>query len=115
MVLGSVPRGVRATKGVSMTGFIQIMEFQTDDIDAVERFATDMVEQRGDRLLATRSTVCSDRDRPGTFLVIVEFESYGEAMRNSEDPETSRYATQLVSLLDGEPSFRNLDVRTVLG
>jgi hypothetical protein len=97
-----------------MTGFIQIMEFTTDDIEAVERFATDMEKERGDKLLATRSVVCEDRDKPGTYLVLVEFESYGEAMKNSDDPETDKYASQLVAMLDGAPSFRNLNVRTVL-
>jgi hypothetical protein len=47
-------------------------------------------------------------------LVIVEFDSYEEAMKNSNDPETSKYAEQMGALLDGAPKFYNLDVRSVM-
>jgi hypothetical protein len=50
---------------------------------------------------------------PGYFM-IVEFDSYEEAMKNSSDPVTSRYAEQLGALLDGPPTFYNLDVRMIV-
>jgi uncharacterized protein (DUF1330 family) len=97
-----------------MAGFVQIMEIKTSDIDKVEAFARAMKEERGDALLATKSTITADRDRPGTYLVVVEFDSYEHAMKNSNDPETARYAEQLGALLDGPPKFYNLDVRFVM-
>ena len=97
-----------------MAGFVQIMEFETSNIDEVEAFAKRMQEERGDSLLATKATVTADRDRPGTYLVIVEFNSYDEAMKNSNDPATEKYAGEMAALLGGAPRFRNLDVRTVL-
>jgi hypothetical protein len=96
-----------------MAGFVQIMEFETSNIDAVEAFSKRMQEERGDALLATKVMITEDRDRRGTYLVIVEFNSYEEAMKNSDDPVTDKYATELVSLIDGSPRFRNLDVRSV--
>jgi quinol monooxygenase YgiN len=97
-----------------MPGFVQIMELKTSRIDEVEAFSKRMQEERGDALLATKVTITADRDRPDHYLVIVEFDSYEEAMKNSNDPETSKYAEQMGALLDGAPKFYNLDVRSVM-
>ncbi len=97
-----------------MPGFVQIMELKTSRIDEVEALSKRMQEERGDALLATKGTVTADRDRPGYYLVIVEFDSYEEAMKNSNDPATSKYAEQMGALLDGPPKFYNLDVRLVM-
>ena len=51
-----------------------------------------------------------DRDRANTYVQIVEFPSYEEAMANSELPDTAEVATRLAELCDGPPTFRNLDV-----
>lgn len=97
-----------------MPGFVQIMEINTSRIDEVEALSKKMQEERGDALLASKATVTEDRDRPGHYFVIVEFGSYEEAMRNSDDPVTSRYSEQVGALLDGPPTFHNLDVRMVI-
>lgn len=97
-----------------MAGFVQLMEFESSNIDEIVAFAKRMQEDRGDALLSTRATVTEDRDRPGTYLVIVEFNSYDEAMANSDDPATDKYAAELASLIGAVPRFRNLDVRTEL-
>jgi len=52
---------------------------------------------------------------PRHHHVFVEFNSYEEAMKNSEDPVVNRYAAKLGELLDGPPSFRILDVISVQG
>lgn len=58
--------------------------------------------------------ITADRDNPGRYCIIVEFDSYEEAMRNSNDPETGRFAEQMGKLLDEPPVFHNLDVRTIM-
>ena len=55
----------------------------------------------------------SGRDRPDTYVQIVEFPSYEEAMDNSRLSETSEFAGKLGKLCDPPPTFRNLDVRRV--
>ncbi|HEY8081147.1 MAG TPA: hypothetical protein VIE15_03575 [Acidimicrobiales bacterium] len=97
-----------------MTGFVQLMRFTTSKIEEVEAFVDRMVKERGDALLATRSTITKDRDHENTYWVIVEFASYEDAMKNSNDPETDRFAKELVGMLDGPPDFYNLDVRGVM-
>ena len=62
---------------------------------------------------ARRSTLAGDRDRPNTYVTIVEFDSYESAMENSRLPETGEFAQKLGALCDSPPTFRNLDVRRV--
>ncbi|HVB91949.1 MAG TPA: hypothetical protein VND70_07590 [Acidimicrobiales bacterium] len=97
-----------------MPGFVQIMELKTERIDEVVALSQRMQEERGDALLASKATVTADRDRPGYYLVIVEFDSYEEAMKNSNDPVTAKYSEEMGALLDGPPKFFNLDVRQVM-
>jgi hypothetical protein len=42
--------------------------------------------------------------------VIVEFDSYESAMRNSQLPETQEFAGRIAALADSPPAFQNLDV-----
>jgi len=97
-----------------MPGFVQIMEFDTSRIEEVEALSKRMQNERGPALLATKATVTEDRDTPGHYLVVVEFDSYEEAMRNSNDPVTSKYAEEMTALLDSPPRFHNLEVRMVM-
>ncbi len=97
-----------------MPGFIQIMEFETSHIDELEALMTTFQKERGDALLATKATITEDRARPGHYLVIVEFDSYEEAMKNSNDPVTSEYAEKITAMLEGPQIFHDLDVRSVI-
>jgi hypothetical protein len=97
-----------------MPGFIQIMEFETSRIDELEALMTTFQKERGDALLATKATITEDRARPGHYLVIVEFDSYEEAMKNSNDPVTTEYAEKITAMLEGPQIFHDLDVRSVI-
>jgi hypothetical protein len=94
-----------------MPGFVQIMEIKTSRIDELEALVKKMQEERGDSLLSTRAVLTADRDRPGYYVNIIEFNSYEEAMKNSNDPATSEFAKEMGALLEGPPKFYNLDVR----
>lgn len=54
-----------------------------------------------------------DRECPNTYLQIVEFSSYEDAMANSELPETADLSHRIGALSEGPPVFRNLDVQRV--
>jgi quinol monooxygenase YgiN len=90
--------------------FIQIIEHSTSRPDEVRALSEEMRALRGDDSAATRMTVGADRDNPGRYFVIVEFESYEAAMANSNDPRTQEFAGRFAELLDGPPVFHNLDV-----
>ena len=91
-----------------MAGFVQIIEFTTSRIDDIRAMNDQWRESHPD-IGPLRITVTADRDRPNTYCSIVEFSSYEEAMRNSEDPQTGEWAAKMAELCDGEPTFRNLD------
>jgi quinol monooxygenase YgiN len=90
--------------------FIQIIEYKTDRIDEFDALLDDFIEKTQGRRKATRGTQTRDRDAANTYLQIVEFASYEDAMANSELPETGAFAARLAELCDGPPTFRNLDV-----
>jgi quinol monooxygenase YgiN len=93
--------------------FIQIIEFTTDSFDEVEALMDEWVERTQGKRKAHRGTVSTDRDRPNTYVQIVEFPSYEAAMENSDMPETSDFAERIKKLCQGPLTFRNLDVRRV--
>jgi quinol monooxygenase YgiN len=97
-----------------MPGFVQIMEFDTSKIEEVDALGRKLQVELGDKFLAQKATTTEDRERPGHYCVVVEFDSYEDAKNNSENPLTSKYSEEMRALLDGPPTFRNLDVRTVM-
>jgi len=101
------------TEEIPMAGFAQIIEFRTSRIDELEALSEEFVARHG---LPTsfRRMVTADRDDPGLHRVIVEFPSYEEAMANSQDPETTEFASRMAALCDGPPTFYNLDVIDVV-
>ena len=98
-----------AARGRPVT-FIQTIEFKTKRIDQLKEALEEWLEATNGKRAATRGLMAEDRDSADTYLMIVEFASYDEAMANSKLPETSRYAEKFESLCDGQPTFRNLDV-----
>lgn len=90
--------------------FIQIIEFTTSQIDDFTAVLDEWLVQTEGKRAASRGTLTRDRDRENTYLQIVEFPSYEEAMANSNLPATSEFAARLATLCDAPATFRNLDV-----
>lgn len=97
-----------------MAGFIQFIEFEATDIDAVAAALERFRDENPGALTASASTITEDRDRPGTYISIVEFPSYEKAMEQQSNPATSAFSATLAEVMSGAPRFRNLDVRSVL-
>jgi quinol monooxygenase YgiN len=93
--------------------FVQMIEFTTTQPEEVEAVVAEWQAKTAGRRTAQRGTFTQDRDRPNTYVQIVEFPSYEEAMANSELPETASFAARVSALCDGPMMFRNLDVRKV--
>jgi hypothetical protein len=98
-----------------VAGFIQIIEIQTSRFDEVDALGKEIRARLDDGRASSplRGTIVADRDRPGVYLNIVEFDSYEAAMENSNRPETGEFAARLAKLCDAPPKFSNLDVREV--
>ena len=93
-----------------MTGFVQIVEFKTSRIEEVQALIDERRAQLEAGSTVQRLTATADRDRPGYYLTIIEFDSYQAAMENSNLPETTEFAARMAALCDGPPTFANLDV-----
>jgi hypothetical protein len=93
--------------------FVQFIEFQTDNIDAFSAEVDRWIADSGDWRTAERATLCADRDNPGTYIHIVEFPSYEDAMANSNDPRTAEFAARMATMTGEGRKFRNLDVLRV--
>jgi len=91
-------------------GFIQLIEYKTTRIDELNAVMDAWLAKTEGTRLASRGVQTQDRDNANTYVQIVEFPSYEDAMANSNMPETNEIATQMAALCDGPPTFRNLDV-----
>lgn len=91
--------------------FVQLIEFRTTHPEQMDELLNSWVSATEGKRTATRAVVASDHDRPDTYVEIVEFPSYEEAMRNSQLPETNDVAQRMMALCDAPVVFRNLDVR----
>ncbi|WP_456843753.1 putative quinol monooxygenase [Cellulomonas sp. P5_C6] len=96
-----------------MTQFVQIIDFRTSRIDEVQALGDAYRAARAAEggTAVVRAVVTADRDDPGRYLNIIEFDSYEAAMENSARPDTDAFAAQMAALCDGPPTFLNLDVR----
>jgi hypothetical protein len=90
--------------------FIQMIELTTDRLEECEALVEEWERTTAGRRTARRGTFTQDRDRPNTYVQLVEFNSYEDAMANSELPETQKFASAVAELCTGPMTFRNLDV-----
>ncbi|WP_245568624.1 cupin domain-containing protein [Nocardia concava] len=93
-----------------MTRFVQAIEFKTTHIDEFNEKLDAWLAATAGKRTALHSMETKDRDRADTYLQMVEFPSYAEAMQNSDLPETTRFAEEMAELCDGPAIFRNLDL-----
>ena len=91
-------------------GFVQIIEFSTSKPDEMKQLADEWEAAAAGQRTARRRTLCKDRDNPGRYVNIVSFDSYEDAMANSELPVTQEFARKMTELCDGPATFHNLDV-----
>jgi hypothetical protein len=90
-------------------GFIQIVEFTTDDYDKVREIDDKWVAATEGKRTARRQIVGRDRNNPDRYLAIVFFDSFESAMQNSALPETQQFAGQY-SGVTKSVAFHDLDV-----
>jgi hypothetical protein len=86
------------------------MEIKTSRFEELSALLDKMQAERGDTMLSTRAVFAADRDRAGYYFAIIEFNSYEEAMKNSNDPATHEVVQKMRTLLDEPPRYYNLDV-----
>ena len=93
-----------------MSSFIQIMQLRTSKIDEIRAAVDEWQKATEGKRTVGRSAVCQDRDNPGRYMVVVFFDSYEDAMKNSALSETDALSKKTTALSDGPPKFVNLDI-----
>lgn len=91
-------------------GYVQIIEVRTSRYDELEALHHEWLAATEGKRTVVSERVCRDRDTPDTYLLIVEFASYEDAMKNNDLPETARIAEGIEKIAERPPTFRNLDV-----
>ncbi|WP_319460591.1 hypothetical protein [Micromonospora sp. RTP1Z1] len=89
--------------------FVQVIEYDTDRSADVRALSEEWGQQQLSNAPA-RMTIAEDRERPGHFVMVAEFDNYEQAMAHSAQPETGRYAERMRSLAKGEPRYVNLEI-----
>ena len=90
--------------------FIQIIEMRSKNFHELQALGDEFFAATEGKRTVARSIVTTDRNDPDHHMVIVFFDSYEEAMKNSNLPETGAFSEKLQGLLDGPPTFYDLDV-----
>jgi hypothetical protein len=91
-------------------GFIQIMMFNTSKPNELQALADEWEGATGGKNTVVRRVLCENRDNWGQYFNIVFFDSHEAAVANSALPETEELAAKLEGLVEGRPTFYNLDV-----
>ena len=89
--------------------FVQTLSFTCPDEDALFALMTEWGEHTVGAIGYWQAVMMKDRDRPGAWVIWVEFPSHDEAMQNSNRPETDSYAARLRELV-GDIEYRNFDL-----
>ncbi len=90
--------------------FIQLIEGHTARADEMAAASEEFERTSAGRGTVRRVIRTQDRDDPSRFVVIAFFDSYESAMENSNLPETEEFAQKMMGLVDGPPTFHNLEV-----
>jgi hypothetical protein len=94
---------------MSSTGFVQIIEFTTADIDAVRQVDEEWMKATEGKRTARRQIVTRDRNQPDRYLALIFFDSYESAMENSNLEETRHFAGSYQAATNNT-TFHDLDV-----
>ncbi len=90
--------------------FVQIIEMRTKKYEELQALGDEFFAATEGKRTVQRSYVTRDRNDPDRYLIVVFFDSYESAMENSNLPETAAFAEKQMPLLDGPPTFYDLDV-----
>ncbi|NGN68718.1 hypothetical protein G5C51_33110 [Streptomyces sp. A7024] len=92
--------------------FIQIIDYETDKPEQMQALADQFRKEReGQSGGPARITVVQDRNNRKRHLTIAEFDSYEEAQRNNDRPETQKFAEQMMALCTKPAVFIDCDLR----
>jgi quinol monooxygenase YgiN len=90
--------------------FAQIIELKTSRWEELRELDEEWLEQTEGMRPRSVEFYAADRDRPNTYIAVVQWDSYEAAMANNDLPATEQIARRMSELCDEPPTYRNLDV-----
>ena len=90
--------------------FVQIMEVTTDKFDEFEALHEHWLAATEGERTTELEWVLRDREDPNRYVIIVQFASFDEAMKNNDLPATAEIAQQMNELAAAPTVFHNLDL-----
>lgn len=90
--------------------FIQVIDYKTSQPEQVKRVVDEWAEATKGKRTANRILVTRYHDEPNRYCEVVFFDSYDQAMENSQLPETQQFADKFKELVDGDTVYFDLDV-----
>lgn len=91
--------------------YMQLIEVESPSYEELMKLHEQWRKDTEGERTVVRDWICEDRDRPGTYLMIVEFPSVEAAAVNNDLPATARIAQGLAALATRPIVFRNLNLR----
>ena len=102
---------IRGSLKPEMSGqYFQMIEMSTGEFDEFERLHEKWLAATEGRRTVMQEWILRDRERPDTYLVMVEFPSAEAAAVNNDLPATGEIAEGMAALAAEPPTFRNLDL-----
>ena len=96
--------------------YIQLVEFNTNHpVQEVQQALDAWLAASSGKRTLHMAVVAADHDRPNHYWELLEYASEQEATKTAELPETRAAFERWSGLLDGEPTFHNLDVIEQVG
>lgn len=90
--------------------FVQVMEMKTSRYDEIEALDGEWKKATEGQRTLRREIVARDRNDPTRHVVLAFFDSFEDAMKNSELPATADIAAKMAALCDAPVTFLDLDV-----
>jgi hypothetical protein len=90
--------------------FVQIIEFSVENIDDVKALDQEWLAATEGKRTVRRQLIGADRDQPGHYVAILEFDSADDAAANADLPETLSYGERFFDLCTTAVHAWNLDV-----
>jgi hypothetical protein len=90
--------------------FVQIVEMRTKEFEELSAIGEEFFQATEGKRTLRRSYLGRDRNDPERYFILAFFDSYESAMQNSNLPETADLAERQMRLLEGTPTFVDLDI-----
>lgn len=90
--------------------FVQVAEMRTKNFAELSAIGDEFFAATDGKRTLQRSYLGRDRNDPNRYFLLAFFDSYESAMENSKLPETTALAEKQAPLLDGAPTFLDLDI-----